>query len=199
MNYLPLYDQHRFNTGSLPAIPYPDQTTFFQTPRVWRYSWAGEVYLAPVYHRSGSTDNYYLLTDNLRVSAWPHACGGGLKLYDYGLITDVSDPTRVGEGTKSGWWLILIGFRPHACGGGKMMIEPVRHMLFQTPRVWGGRPGTCVPGHGQDTCDFQQRIPRHARVASATGHQTPCLWVNQLANHIRNKRRSVNPYSPICW
>ena len=128
----------------------------------------------------------------------PHACGEGMALVaayqaaksfqtprvwggEYTLSTNVGTmtfrPHACGEGTRlSVSSRRAFAFRPHACGEEHLVIYTVQAAKFQTPRVWGGRPGTCVPGHGQDTCDFQQRIPRHARVASATGHQTPRVW-----------------------
>ena len=91
----------------------------------------------------------------------------------------VSDPTRVGRGRILICHLAKRSFRPHACGEGFLTHPPIKARSSFRPHACG--EGSIV-----------------VILVAIKNFQTPRLWVNQLSNHIRNKRRSVNPYSPIC-
>ena len=50
----------------------------------------------------------------------------------------LSDPTPVGWISTESGIVLRVGFRPHACGVDPEVFGSIPHVLFQTPRLWGG-------------------------------------------------------------
>ncbi len=126
----------------------------------------------------------------------PRVWGGECENLDC-LNARISDPTRVGRGNSS----VATGrpscFRPHACGEGPHShLSGCRMRISDPTRVGRGRrprPGPAAAHLSDPTrvgratwhlrawswtrlLRLPARIPRHARVAAAPGHQTPRVW-----------------------